>query len=200
MIFKSKIYRRFLVTLLALSLPPMIVLSWAAMKKGESIIHGQSLLQLEISSDAAEAMVYKYLDYLERQTAALCSNRFILRSVNKHYRRPDDIKIIESLNRRLASGILSAFPECVETLILDMQGRIIASSDASHTGKDLSQTDYFTGGQKSVYVSDIFRDMETGGIDWVVSAPLMDKINGKLLGVLANRIDPNTLSDITHRP
>ncbi len=196
-IFKSKIYRRFLVTLLALSLPPMIILSWAALRKGASVIHRQSLLQLEISADAAEAMVYKYLDYLKRQTSALCSDRYILRAVSNHSRRLDDVKIIESLNRHLASNKLPAFHECVETLILNLQGRVIASSDASHTGKDLSQTDYFMSGQKSAYVSDVFRDKDTGEIGWVVSAPLMDKISGKLLGVLANRIDPNTLSDIT---
>lgn len=197
MIFKSKIYRRFLVTLLALSLPPMIALSWAALKKGETVIHRQSLLQLEISADAAEAMVYKYLDYLRRQTSALCSDRAIIRAVNNHYRRPEDVKVAGSLNRYLASGTLPAFHECVETLILDVQGRVIASSDSSHTGKDLSQTGYFVNGRKSAYVSDIFRNTETGGIDWVVSAPLVDNRSGKLLGVLANRIDPHTLSDIT---
>lgn len=197
MIFKSKIYRRFLVTLLALSLLPMIALSWAALKKGETTIYRQSLLQLEISADAAEAMVYKYLDYLRRQTSALCSDRAILRAVNNHYRHPEDVKITGSLNRYLASGTLPAFHECVETLILDVRGRVIASSDASRVGKDLSQNDYFTNGQKSVYISDVFPDKESGGIDWVVSAPIMDKTNKKLLGVAANRINPRTLSDIT---
>ena len=160
MIFKSKITGDFWLLLALAPADDYFVL--VAMKKGESIIHRQSLLQLEISSDAAEAMVCKYLDYLKRQTSALCSNRFILRSVNSHYRRQMMI-IIDSLSVLIPQKIAS-LPECVEIVIMDLKGNVIASSDASNTGKDLSQTDYFINGQKSAYVSDIFRNKETGGM------------------------------------
>ena len=81
--------------------------------------------------------------------------------------------------------------------VLDVNGRVIASSDASNTGKDLSETDYFLNGRKTVYVSDIFREEETGRITWLVSCPVMDIRGNKLLAVLVSRIDPVTLSDIT---
>jgi len=80
---------------------------------------------------------------------------------------------------------------------LDVNGKVIASSDTSNTGKDLSETDYFLNGRKAVYVSDIFREEETGRITWLVSCPVMDVKGDRLLAVLASRINPVTLSDIT---
>jgi hypothetical protein len=101
-----------------------------------------------------------------------------------------------SLNRHLASNIKN-FPECVEMFVLDVNGGVIASSDTSNTGKDLSETDYFLNGRKAVYVSDIFREEETGRIAWLVSCPVIDVKVNRLLAVLVSRINPITLSDIT---
>jgi PAS domain S-box-containing protein len=147
-------------------------------------------------ADGAEAQVLDYLNYLKIQTSGYSTSKPIMDALKKRYHHTGNNKSNRNLNRYLAAGIKN-FPECVEMFILDVNGRVIASSDTSNTGKDLSDTDYFLNGRKTVYVSNIFREEETGRITWLVACPVMDVRSNKLLAVLVSRINPVTLSDIT---
>jgi len=131
------------------------------------------------------------------QTNILCSDNLILNTINRNYRNPENKQIIKNLNRYLSLSKLPAFPECIETFIIDTNGKVIASSDTSNIGNDRSHSDYFMSGRESVYVSDLFHDSGINQVSWVVSAPLIDKTSSKLMGVLVNRINPKTLSDIS---
>ena len=193
----SKISRRFFFSFLALSLIPLILVAWITLIHGRSEVYKQSLAQLRIAADGAEVQVNEYLNYLKYRTAGFCSDDFVIDAVVKVDLHPEDKQIIERLNHHLVFNKLPTFPECIETFIINSNGCVIASSDVSSMGNDFSQTNYFLNGQKSIYVNDIFLDTKTGQIIWVVSAPLIDKITGEFIGVLANRINPKTLSDIT---
>ena len=196
MIFKSKIFRRFLTAYLPATLVPLIIVAFIALWFGRIEIRDQTFIQLQTMADGAEAQVLDYLNYLKIQTSGYSASKVIVDALKKRYRHTGNNNSDKVLNRYLAAGIKN-FPECVEMFVLDVNGRVIASSDASNTGKDLSQTDCFLNGQKTVYVSDIFREEETGRITWLVACPVMDIRGNRLLAVLASRIDPVTLSDIT---
>lgn len=196
MIFKSKIFKRFLTAYLPVTLAPLIIASFIALWFGRIEIRAQTFKQLQIMADGAEAQVLDYLNYLKIQTSGYSASKPIMDALKKRYRQPGNNKSVRDLNRYLTSSIKN-FPECVEMFVLDVNGRVIASSDASNTGKDLSETDYFLNGRKAVYVSNIFREEETGRITWLVSCPVMDIRGNKLLAVLVSRINPVTLSDIT---
>lgn len=196
MIFKSKIFRRFLTAYLPVTLAPLIIISFTVLWYGRVQIRDQTFRQLQIMADYAEAQVLDYLNYLKIQTSGYSASKVIVDALKKRYRHTGNNNSDRVLNRYLAAGIRN-FPECVEMFVLDVNGRVIASSDASNTGKDLSQTDCFLNGQKTVYVSDIFREEETGRITWLVACPVMDIRGNRLLAVLVSRINPVTLSDIT---
>ncbi len=196
MIFKSKIFRRFLTAYLPVALAPLIIISGIALWFGRIEIRDQTFRQLQMMADSAEAQVLDYLNYLKIQTSGYSKSRPIMDALKKRHRRTGNNHIAGGLNRYLAAGIKN-FPECVEMFVLDVNGRVIASSDASNTGKDHSETDYFFNGRKAVYVSNIFREEETGRITWLVSCPVTDVRGNRLLAVLVSRIDPVTLSDIT---
>ncbi len=197
MFLTSKISRRFLFSFLALSLIPLILVAWITLIHGRSEVYKQSLTQLRIAADGAEAQVNEYLNYLKHRTDGFSSDEFIRNAIIRINKHPEDKQIIKHLNHHLVFNKLPTFPECVETFIINTNGCVIASSDVSGIGNDFSQTNYFLNGQKSIYPSDIFRNTKTGQITWIVSAPLINKISGELIGVLANRINPKTLSDIT---
>ncbi len=196
MIFKSKIFRRFLIVYLPVTLAPLIIISFIALWYGRIEIRDQTFRQLQIMADGAEAQVLDYLNYLKIQTSGYSASKPIIDALTKRYRHTGNNNIVGGLNRYLAAGIKN-FPECVEMFVLDVNGRVIASSDAANTGKDLSETDYFLNGRKAVYLGNIFREQETGRITWLVSCPVMDVRGNKLLAVLVSRINPVTLSDIT---
>ncbi len=197
MFLTSKIFRRFLFSFLALSLIPLILVAWITLIHGRSEVYKQSLTQLRIAADGAEAQVSEYLNYLKHRTAGFCSDEFIRNAIVRINKHPEDKQIIKHLNHHLVFNKLPTFPECVETFIINTKGCVIASSDISSIGNDFSQMSCFLNGQKSLYLSDIFRDTKIGQIIWVVSAPLTDKVSGEFIGILVNRIHPKTLSDIT---
>ena len=196
MIFKSKIFRRFLTAYLPVTLAPLIIVAFIALWFGWIKIRDQTFRQLQTMADGAEAQVLDYLHYLKIQTSGHRASKVIVDALKKRYRHKVNNYSDRALNRYLASGIKN-FPECVEMFVLDMNGWVIASSDASNTGKDLSETDYFLNGRKAVYIGNIFREEETGRTTWLVSCPVMDVRGNKLLAVLVSRINPVTLSDIT---
>lgn len=196
MIFKSKIFRRFLTAYLPVTLVPLIIISFIALWFGRIEIRDQTFRQLQIMADGAEALVLDYLNYLKIQTSGYSASKPIIDALTRRYHHTGNNNSDRGLNRYLAAGVKN-FPECVEVFVLDVNGRVIASSDASNTGKDLSETDYFLNGRKAVYVGDIFREEETGRITWLVSCPVMDVRGNRLLAVLVSRINPVTLSDIT---
>ena len=193
MIFKSKIFRRFLMVYLPVTLAPLIIISCIALWYGRIQIRDQTFRQLQIMADGAEAQVLDYLNYLKIQTSGYSASKPLIDALKKRYRHTSNNNSDRVLNRYLAAGIKN-FPECVELFVLDVNGWVIASSDASNTGKDLSET---VNGRKAVYVSNIFREDETGRITWLVSCPIMDVRSNKLLAVIVSRINPVTLSDIT---
>lgn len=196
MIFKSKLFQRFLTAYLPVTLVPLIIITSITIGYGRIEIRKQTSLQLRTMSDYAEAQVLDYLNYLKIQMSGFSKSIFIIDAIKKHFRH-----IRNNDRNRVFEGYLATaienFPECVGMFVLDTNGRVTASSDASNTGKDLSETDYFLNGRKTVYVSDIFCEEETGRIAWLVSCPVMDIRGNRLLAVLVSRINPITLSDIT---
>ena len=196
MIFKSKILRRFLTAYLPVTLVPLIIAAFIALWFGRIEIRDQTFRQLQTEVNGAEAQVLDYLNYLKIKTSGYSVSKPIIDALATRYRHTGNNNRDRVLNRFLAAGMKN-FPECVEMLVLDVNGKVIASSDASNTGKDLSLTDYFLNGRKTVYVSDISREEETGRITWLVSCPVMDVRGNKLLAVLVSRINPITLSDVT---
>lgn len=161
MIFKSKIFRRFLTAYLPVTLAPLIIISFIALWYGRVQIRDQTFRQLQIMVDGAEALVLDYLNYLKIKTSEYSASKNIIDALKRCYRHPGNNNSARVLNRYLTYS-LKYFPECVEMFVLDVNGRVIASSDASNTGKDFSETDYFLNGRKAVCVSDIFREEETG--------------------------------------
>ncbi len=196
MIFKTKIFRRFLTAYLPVTLVPLIIVAGITLWFGRVQIRDQTFTQLQIMADSTEAQVLDYLNYLKIQTSGYSASKPVMDALKKRYRHTGNNKSDRNLNRYLAASIKN-FPECVEMFVLDVNGRVIASSDASNTGKDHSENDYFFNGRKAVYVSNIFREEETGRITWLVACPVMDVRGNKLLAVLVSRINPVTLSDIT---
>lgn len=176
MIFKSTLFRRFLVPLFIFSVVPSVIIAWITLDRGRNEIYEQSLRQIQIAANGAEAQVREYLNYLRWQTSRSCSDSLVQSMLRKGHRRPGGKH--KTLNRHLARK-LSDFPECTESFIIDGQGRVIASSQESHIGNDHSAADYYRAGQASPYISDITRDRETNRVSWFVSSPIIDTSGNK---------------------
>ena len=78
-----------------------------------------------------------------------------------------------------------------ELMILDLNGKVIASSRADSVGRNLRHTRYYT--TKKISFIDAHHDYATGKVVFGYSIPIKEEGSNKALGVLAAKIDTNIL-------
>ncbi len=93
-----------------------------------------------------------------------------------------------------------ADPAIAEFMLLDVTGKVVASSKESNVGLDISTDSIFLGGQKESYIKDVYYSEVHKKPLMAVSTPFLDSQTGELLGVLVARVRLNELNNIVaHR-
>src|SRR5258706_915990 len=199
-LFKTKIGRRLVLVFLGLSVLPLAALGWIAMRRAEPEIHRQTLAVLHAATDGAEAQLREFIGFLKARMLGLSLDSLLR----------DSLETLTSAGAPGASVAHAAsdlhmslaqrkerFSESEEIFAMDLRGRIIGSSSPQAIGADYSQSEFFIHGQQAVFVSDVFRDPVTGQITWIIASPIRSRSTDQLIGVLADRINPRQLSDVT---
>ena len=199
-LFKTKIGRRLVLVFLGLSVLPLAALGWIAMRRAEAEIHRQTLAVLHAATDGAEAQLREFIGFLKARMLGLSLDSLLR----------DSLETLTSAGAPGASVAHAAsdlhmslaqrkerFSESEEIFAMDLRGRIIGSSSPQAIGADYSQSEFFIHGQQAVFVSDVFRDPVTGQITWIIASPIRSRSTDQLIGVLADRINPRQLSDVT---
>jgi len=91
----------------------------------------------------------------------------------------DELKEISNINKKF-----------YEIFVLDSNGKIIASSDESNIGLDMSTDNYFIKGKVESYFKDVYKSELTGKNSFDIATPFNE-------GVLVSRIETTILNDIT---
>ncbi len=106
----------------------------------------------------------------------------------------------EDLNAAYAL-VLERFEWAAETLelfqeifLMDLEGRLLLSTDPAHEGEVHSIYDYFTEGMKGYHIQSPTYSLSLGELIVVASAPVRD--DGTLLGVVAGRASLASLNEI----
>jgi len=86
--------------------------------------------------------------------------------------------------------------ETSELLIVNPDGKVIASTDEGDVGADESTEAHFLRGKDGVYIRDAYHS-ESGEHEFSVSAPVGDDNTKELLGVLVGRFKMTDLNEIT---
>jgi len=107
---------------------------------------------------------------------------------------PTNSEIKAKIDRRLIRTI-EADPQINESFIIDVQGKIVASSDKTHEGLDKSNEPYYLNGKKEIFIKDVYYSDLTNKLNYTISAPIKDD-NGILLGVSVLRYLPNNFFSI----
>lgn len=195
----TRIGQRFLAIFLTISLLPMVTVGWFAIKIGESALRRQTRSVLRAASDAAEGQLREFLLHLKEETLALSQDSRICAALEAI--RPAAGLMMPSAVPADLGEILfrqkERLPEAHEVFVLDPNGRVAASSESKNVGKDLSSVEYFLRGQQAFFPDDVAHDPESGQISWVMMAPVKDATSQHLLGVVACRMGPGTLSALT---
>lgn len=195
----TRIGRRFLGIFLIIALLSPVIIGWMAIRKSEAAIRQQTLRILRAASDGAEAQLREFLEHFKTQLFHISQHEKILEALQSHSgaeSTADSSNVVSSLSDVLASQ-QQKLPDVQEVFVLALNGRVFASSVAKNVGRDFSTTDFFARGQRSFFGGDIFIDRESGQPTWIMTSPINDPVSHRLLAIVAFRVDPQTLSDLT---
>jgi len=151
-----------------------------------------ALDRMHVISEFKESETLLYLDKLKTRTLDFSSDGFIednLRSLDGQ--GPENDLIRQSLSAHLKDHKKTIDKDILFIDVLDLRGKVTASSIPKRVGLDLSEEQYFKTGQKQAYVSDIHRVKMHGGMrDLAVASPVRERVQSmKLIGVLVNHFD-----------
>jgi len=100
----------------------------------------------------------------------------------------------EDIRRSLKEN-LEEEPDFIELFVLDLDGKVHASTDETQEGKFKSNEPYFVEGKKGTVVQSFYYDLALQQPAMTISTPVKDE-NGNLIGVLAGRVNLNEISGL----
>jgi C4-dicarboxylate-specific signal transduction histidine kinase len=126
----------------------------------------------------------------QKKTAVILAAASVYRDFLEEPKNSSQYPIIKKkIDDRLARTI-AADSNIDETLIIGVDGIVVASSDRNKEGVDLSQEDYFILAKDEVFVKDLYFSGTTNRLNYIISAPVKDD-QDNFLGVSVLSYSPN---------
>lgn len=205
-IFLGRLGKRILLWFVTISFIPMVIVG----------LIGYIYVRMSISKDVIPALsettarvkenLLRLIEEKKNRTINLASDPdgFIKDCLEKLYSgKGGDKKIAKDLSSYLDIGAYPLTSYCFERFIIDVQGKVVASSNRRLLGKNMQGSDYFLEAVKlphgAAYISDVYNaseeDIEKRD-SFYVSSPIVSFAPKALLGVLVNRCDISEVTEI----
>jgi two-component sensor histidine kinase/HAMP domain-containing protein len=190
------IKHKFLILFLAASIIPILVIETRNYTDFRDAKKKSIISSLRMISDARESELLHYLESLKARTTDFASDGFIRKSAERIIDNPHDIFIKEDLNRHLLENKKPLDKNLIYIDVLDLSGKVIASTDPKRIRPDRSGEVSFINGIKETNIKDVQNgEEETGYLD--VSAPLRSiNESSAVIGAVVNRFDTGAANKI----
>lgn len=204
---RKSIKARLISLFLLVSLIPIAIVGYISYSSGKMALKRAILASLTTIAKSREKAIYLYLRAKLGRVIDFASDGFIRDSIlvinTLGVSAADKRTVVEDLNIHLAQNNMPLDKSLYGINIIDINGRVVASTFEKEIGLDESQKVYFleTKGLDygNAYVSDVFYS-DHFGVETTVftaSAPLTDRNSGEKLGVIVNFYKTTTLNEIT---
>lgn len=183
--------------LLLCSTVPTIAITILIIFVGNRIVKDYVSNELYELAILLEVDINRFLEDGKRTATSLASEKYIWENLELFdkgglYLRSTQQELCDYLNNRcnLYGGVLSA-------TILDKKGIVVASSDKTGLGEDISSISYYKTVKDGALVSDVYfsEEYQRGVIDFI--APIFGKRDSVFLGLLVIKMDKSGLDRIT---
>jgi len=183
---------------MAVSLVPIAILGYLSYSSGKAIMRRQFIDSLTTIADSRENAIVLYLKGKGGRALDFSSDGFIRDTLEKMNQKcPETKQLGEELNRHLLENKKPLDPDCLETFVLNLEGKVAASSEKDNVGKDKSGDEYFVEGKKGIFTQLAHHPERRGKGYITISAPLTTKTTKELIGVIVNQYDLNGINEIT---
>lgn len=198
-----KFTAKLIVAFVLAALVPVATLGYLSYSSAKAALEKQALEDLTLIAEAKGGHLYSYIELIKGRAVDFSSDGFIrdaieaLRKLDAH--DPYFAELQMTLNMHLKSNKMPLDRSVQLISAADMNGKVLASTDARELGADESNDDYFVQGKNGISISDVHippRISEGAGQTIAVAAPLTSRKSGAPLGVLINFYDTSELNKI----
>src|SRR3989339_792589 len=175
------------------TLVPILITFVLVYRQNSVFLKNRALDTLTIIAEAYEGQVYQFLEMAKRRTQDFSSDGFIRTKLEKILH--GNTSAMSKLNKHLVRNKLS-LDKTINTIdILSLEGRVAASTNNAEIGRDFSSEAIFLNGKETVTIIEkCFGHCELTEI--AISAPILNKDTGRLIGVIVNYIPIAELDNI----
>lgn len=186
-LLKKSLKVRVFVIFLAVAIVAVSVLGFIAYFAGENILQRQILDSYKNISNSREGEIMMVLEEAKTEFSLLTGDYHVRELTEKIVKNdPDAQRSLQELTAYI-KNFLSVSKNSYEYFIVDMRGKILASTEEAHVGVDRTKDEYFINGQKGLYIKDVNKSDLTGQVGFVVAGPLQAVHSGEPLGVFCIR-------------
>ena len=165
------------------TLVPILITFVLIYSKNRVYLKNRVLDTLTIIAEAYEGQVYQFLEKTKIRAQDFASDGFIRTQLQKILH--GNTSAMSKLNKHLVRNKLS-LDKTINTInILSLEGRVAASTNSAEIGRDFSSETIFVKGKETVtIVEKCFGHCKLTEI--AISAPILNKDTGRLIGVIVN--------------
>lgn len=183
------IRKKIFITIFAVTIVPILLIWPVLFRQWNRALREEVFKKLHLIAEMTEGEIFLYFDRFKRRTVDFASDGFIRDSMQEAGHEGVDIDL---LGRRLEEHLIKNKKPLDEMLslidVLDLQGRVVASTRSGRTGLDRSKELCFINGKQREYIADIRGEENAWEIE--VSMPIKERVAGsRTVGVLVNRFD-----------
>jgi len=180
---------RLVVILLTFSIIPAAFVSFLLFENEKAGLRADALGDLNLLSEAKEAQILEFMSAKRGRTIDFSTDGFIIQSVLEIGRIADPGRAVLyglRLGEYLRTNKQVIDPDIIEMHVLDLSGKVVASTDDSFIGKDESAEEYFKRGIEGSYIQGVSEHVHSGRTHRFVpvAAPLI--LEGRTIGVIMN--------------
>ncbi len=194
-----KLAEKLIIAFLLVAIIPINAVGYLSFSSAKEALERQAVEELTLITESKEGQIYSFIDEVAKGALDFSSDGFIRDSAETLLRfNPDDPLYAESqklLNSYLKLHKIPTEESIHLVFVIDLNGKVIASSDEGELGKDESNDDYFIHGSEGVFVGDVQLPHHAARDVPVIAAaaPLTSKETGVPLGVIVNFYDTRLL-------
>jgi len=190
---------RLVIILFTFSLIPATFIGLLMLENSRSSIERNTLSALDLIAELKKAELLEFLHAKEERAVDFSSDERVREGLKAIQRAGSSAKRLQAgreLGGYLNSVKMPLDDEIIEVHVLDVTGKVVASTDYDFIGRDESSEPYFREGKKAGFIQDVSLHSHGGRRHHYipVSAPVME--GGEALGVLMNGYSVRLADDI----
>src|SRR5258708_6267359 len=186
-----------------LAVVPVIILQIITLSLTTQDTRAGVTRQLQSVTEIKNNQIQRWIQEASNSTALILTDSSHYEKFTSLISAGDDAVALETEVNLVLHSLVTANSKDVQAasglfkdlFLYDLNGNVVAGSDDALVGRIINRQPYFAASLKGAYLQPPFYAVGTGELTMVYSHPLLDA-SQKTIGVIAGRLDINTLGQI----